>query len=88
VPLYTLRNLQSGEVRQTTDPGRALITGKWKDLDRFKVPALRGLSARPPYFHDGSAATLRDVVDFYDQRFSIGYPAQEKRDLAAFLGSL
>ena len=88
MPLYTLRHLQSGEVRQTTDPGRALITGKWKDLDRFKVPALRGLSARPPYFHDGSAATLRDVVDFYDERFHIGFAKQEKDDLVAFLRSL
>lgn len=88
VPLYTLRNLATNEVRQTTDPGRALITGKWADIDRFKVPSMRGLAARPPYFHDGSAATLREVVEFYDQRFGIGYSQQEVDDLVAFLRSL
>ena len=88
LPLYTLRNKATGEIFQTTDPGRALITGKWKDLARFKGPILRGLAARPPYFHNGSAAILSDVVDFYDTRFGIGLTAQEKSDLAAFLRSL
>jgi len=88
LPLYTLRNKVTGETFQTTDPGRALITGKWKDLGRFKGPILRGLAARAPYFHNGSAATLLDAVDFYDTRFSIGFSAQEKADLVAFLRSL
>ena len=54
---------------KTTDPGRALITGKWKHMSLFKGPILRGLAARAPYFHNGSAATLDEVVDFYDTRF-------------------
>ena len=54
----------------------------------MKGPILRGLAGRAPYFHNGSAATLLDVVDFYDQRFSIGFSEQEKRDLVAFLKSL
>jgi cytochrome c peroxidase len=73
---------------QTTDPGRALITGQWKHMSTFKGPRLRGLSGRGPYFHNGSAATLADVVDFYDERFGIGFTHQEKRDLVAFLGAL
>lgn len=88
MPLYTFRNRTSGETVQVTDPGRALITGKWKDIGKFKGPILRGLSARAPYFHDGSAATLPDVVDFYDTRFGIGFSKQEKADLVAFLKSL
>ena len=88
MPLYTLRNKATDEKLQTTDPGRALITGKWKDMSRFKGPILRGLAARPPYFHNGFAATLPDVVDFYDSRFAIGFTAQEKSDLVAFLRSL
>jgi cytochrome c peroxidase len=88
LPLYTLRNKGTGEIFRTTDPGRALITGKWKDLSRFKGPILRGLAARAPYFHNGSAATLLDAVDFYDTRFAIGFSAEEKADLVAFLGSL
>jgi cytochrome c peroxidase len=73
---------------QTTDPGRALITGKWSHIATFKGPILRGLSARAPYFHNGSAATLAQVVGFYDSRFTIGLSAQEKNDLTAFLGAL
>ena len=49
---------------------------------------LRGLAARAPYFHNGSAQSLLDVVNFYDTRFHIGFTAQEKSDLVAFLGSL
>jgi cytochrome c peroxidase len=88
MPLYTFRNTMTGEVVQTTDPGRALITGRWKDMSLFKGPILRGLAARPPYFHNGFAATLADVVEFYDVRFDIGLSAQEKSDLAAFLRAL
>jgi len=73
---------------QTTDPGRAMITGKFADVGKFKGPILRGLAARAPYFHNGSAQTLQDIVNFYDARFHIGFTAQEKSDLAAFLNSL
>ena len=88
MPLYTLRNKTTGELKQTTDPGRALITGRWKDIGRFKGPILRGLSARARYFHNGSAADLSAVIDFYDQRFGIGFTEQEKSDLLAFLETL
>ncbi|MFT3897847.1 MAG: hypothetical protein QM719_09155 [Thermomonas sp.] len=88
MPLYTLRNKATGETVQTTDPGLALITGKWKDIGRFKGPVLRGLAARPPYFHNGSATTLDDVVDFYDTRFAMNLSTQEKQDLVAFLKAL
>ena len=85
MPLYTLRNKATGQTVQTTDPGRALITGKWKHIGRFKGPILRGLAARAPYFHNGSAATLADAVRFYDGRFGIGLTEAEVSDLAAFL---
>ena len=88
MPLYTLRHKQTGETVQTTDPGRAMITGKWKDIGKFKGPVLRGLVARAPYFHNGFAAGLPEVVDFYDTRFDVGFTAQEKADLVAFLKTL
>jgi hypothetical protein len=88
MPLYTLRNNTTGLRLQTPDPGRALITGRWVDVGRFKIPTLRGLAPRAPYFHNGSAATLDDVVAFYDTRFNIGLTAQDRADLAAFLRSL
>lgn len=75
-------------MKVTTDPGRALITGKWKDVGRFKGPILRGLAARAPYFHNGSARDLAAVVEFYDQRFDLHLTDQEKADLVAFLRSL
>jgi cytochrome c peroxidase len=73
---------------QTTDPARALITGKCADIGKTKGPILRGLAARAPYFHNGSAATLRDVVNFYEQRFQLNFTEQQKSDLVAFLRSL
>ena len=88
LPLYTLQRVGSSETVQTTDPGRALITGKWKDIGRFKGPILRALSGRAPYFHNGSAADLMAVVNFYESRFAIGLTAQEKSDLVAFLRTL
>jgi cytochrome c peroxidase len=88
LPLYTLRNKATGATVQTTDPGRALITGKWADIGRFKGPILRALPTRAPYFHNGFAKDLQAVVDFYDTRFGIGFTPAEKSDLIAFLQSL
>jgi hypothetical protein len=88
LPLYTLRNKRTGETVRTTDPGRALVTGRWSDIGKFKGPILRGVAARAPYFHNGSAASLHDVVRFYDERFAIGLSDDEKRDLVAFLRTL
>lgn len=88
LPVFTLRNNSTGAVIQTTDPGRALITGLWADTGKVKGPILRGLAARAPYFHNGSASMLDDVIQFYDQRFGIGFTAQEKSDIVAFLKTL
>jgi len=88
LPVYTLRKLSTGETVRVTDPGRALITGKWKDIARIKGPILRGLASRAPYFHNGSARTLHDVVQFYDVRFALQLTEQDKADLEAFLAAL
>jgi hypothetical protein len=77
-----------GRVIYTHDPGRALITGKCSDIGASMTQQLRALAARPPYFMNGSAATLRELVDFYDRRFNISYTDQEKEDLVNFLGVL
>jgi cytochrome c peroxidase len=88
LPVITLQNKKTHEIKITTDPGRALITGLWKDIGRMKGPILRGLPARAPYFHNGSADSLCDVVEFYAKRFNIGFTPQEKKDLIAFLSAL
>jgi cytochrome c peroxidase len=91
LPVFTLTCMQgplAGQVFKVTDPGKALISGQCADIGRLKGPILRGLAARAPYFHNGSAATLRDAVDFYDQRFGIGFTEQQKTDLVNFLNAL
>jgi hypothetical protein len=89
MPLYTLRNKNApDEILQTTDPGRALVTGKWRDIGRFKGPILRGLAARAPYFHNGFAKDLDAAVDFYNTRFGLDLTDDEHDDLVAFLLAL
>ena len=72
----------------TTDPGKALITGLCSDFNRGKGPILRGLAARAPYFHNGAAADLNELVNFYNQRFEMRLTQAQKEDLVAFLNSL
>lgn len=88
LPVFTLKNKNTGDTVKTTDPGRALITGIWADIGKVKGPVLRGLASRAPYFHNGSAGSLADVLTFYDKRFNIGFTAQERADLIAFLNAL
>lgn len=88
MPLYTLRSQITGEIVQTTDPGRALVTGKFADIGKFKGPILRGLAARAPYFHNGFAKDLDAVIDFYNDRFDMKLSTQEHNDLVVFLRSL
>ncbi|MCC6202276.1 MAG: hypothetical protein IT494_04655 [Gammaproteobacteria bacterium] len=72
----------------TQDPGRALISGKCDDVGAIVLQQMRALAARAPYFSNGSAPTLREVVDFYDRRYNIQYTEQEKQDLINFLSVL
>jgi hypothetical protein len=77
-----------GRVIYTQDPGRALISGQCNDVGTIVMQQFRGLSARAPYFSNGSARTLRELVDFYDRRYGIGFSEQERQDLVNFLGAL
>jgi cytochrome c553 len=87
-PLYTFRNRTTGEIRQLTDAGRGNITGLWNDLGKFKTPTLRALAARAPYFHNGIAPTLTDVVLHYERHLGFVLTDQERADLVAFLNAL
>jgi hypothetical protein len=77
-----------GAVVLTNDPGKALISGKCADIGRKTIPQLRALASHAPYFSDGSASTLLDVVNFYNTRFKIGFSRQDKSDLVNFLAAL
>jgi cytochrome c peroxidase len=81
------------------DDGGFVASGKAKDRGAFKTPTLREVARTSPYMHDGSVATLEDVVKFYDEG---GRPnptidpeirplkltVEQKRTLVAFLKSL
>lgn len=72
----------------TSDPGKGLVSGKCIDVNRGKGPILRGLAARAPYFHNGSAPDLEHLVNFYNSRFTMNLTDQQKQQLVAFLKSL
>lgn len=81
------------------DPGRMLLTQRTIDGGKFKIPTLRNIALTAPYMHNGSLATLDDVIEHYD-RGGEGSPntdvnirplklsAEDKADLRAFLESL
>jgi len=89
----------TGVAAGTSDAGRFLVTGREEDRGRFKTPTLREVARTAPYMHDGSLATLEDVVDFYDRGGRanagldreikpLGLSAGEKADLVSFLRAL
>lgn len=93
LPLFRIRctgkpHPHYGRMILTSDPGFALTTGKCADVGRITLQSLRGLSARAPYFSNGSAKDLRGVIDYYDRRYSIGYSEQEKTDLINLMRAL
>jgi len=88
LPSITVCKLDLSSCKTTTDLGQALIDGKFDHVGKIKGPILRGLSARAPYFHNGSAQTLLDAVHFYENRFGLILTPQEESDLVAFLKAL
>jgi hypothetical protein len=91
LPVYELVCTQgtlASNTYYTSDPGKALISGQCSDIGRGKGPILRGLAARAPYFHNGAAASLQQVVNFYNQRFQMDLSQKQMQDLVNFLQSL
>jgi hypothetical protein len=83
-----VNGVPTSNCKTTTDLGQALVDGKFAHVGKIKGPILRGLSARSPYFHNGSAQTLLDAVHFYESRFGLVLTSQEESDLVAFLSVL
>jgi len=79
----------------TFDVGLAATTARAEDIGRFKVPQLRGLASNAPYFHDNSAASIEEVVDYFNsddynhsadgKLYPIHLSAPERAALIAFL---
>lgn len=86
--VYTFVSRLDGSVVQSTDPGRGIRSGRFADLNRFKVPSLRGLAPRAPYFHNGIAATLADVVKFYEDSLGFAFTPEQEADLVEFMNAL
>jgi cytochrome c peroxidase len=96
LPRHIVRSVAEPEF---TDAGRLEVTGRPEDLHRFKTPSLRNVALTAPYMHDGSLASLHEVVRYYDGG-GTGAPGQDPRihplnlsegdvnDLVAFLHSL
>jgi len=93
LPLFRIRCLKDphpfyGRTILTHDPGYALTSGRCEDIGKITVQSMRGLAARAPYFSNGTAQSLRAIIDYFDRRYQIGYTAQEKQDLVALLSAL
>lgn len=81
--VITAKNLRIRQKREGPWGGtRSSIAGQ------AQISILRGLAARAPYFHNGSAQTLLEVVHFYENRFGLVLTPQEESDLVAFLNAL
>ena len=92
-------NLGVGMDRADPDPGRFSVTNQTEDQGAFKTPTLRETAQTAPYFHDGSARTLEEVVEHYDRGGvenpnlsalikALGLNDQEKTDLVEFMMAL
>jgi len=102
-PAFTDSNFHNIGVKQhgplKKDLGRYNLTKEDFDKGAFKTPGLRHINRSAPYMHDGSEATLEDVVEFYDRGgdvaenrspfiTSLDLTKQEKSDLVEFLKAL
>jgi hypothetical protein len=87
LPILTLQHKTTMQTRRVCDMGRG-ANGVWADVGKFRVPPLRGLASRAPYFHDGQAKTIGAVIRYYQKRFDMGMTWQQRHDLESFLGAL
>jgi mono/diheme cytochrome c family protein len=85
-PLYTDVNL--GILHDAEETGMDPAYAERTTTGKYRTTPLRALWQHPPYFHDGSAATLQDVVEHYDAVLNLRLTAAEQRDLVEFLKSL
>jgi cytochrome c peroxidase len=99
-PLFTDHDFHNTGVSWgSSDRGRYSVTGLAEDRGRFKTPSLRNVAMTAPYMHDGSIATLAEVVEHYDRGGGanpgldseirpLDLTPDEKTDLISFLEAL
>jgi hypothetical protein len=84
----TFTDINSGRLHDPSETGMDPRYAARTSQKRYRTTPLRGLWQHPPYFHDGSAATLVDVVDHYDTARALRLTDQQKRDLVEYLKTL
>jgi len=77
LPIITVQNKTTMETRRVCDLGRGQGSGVWTEIASFRVPPLRGLAARAPYFHNGSAKNIKQAIRYHEERFNIDQPPEE-----------
>ena len=88
IPSLAFSDVNLGVLHDPAETGMDPVRASRLKNHRYRTTPLRGLVQHPPYFHDGSAATLDDVVRHYDGRFGLGLTADQQRDLAEYLKTL
>ena len=83
-----LTDVNAGVLHTPAEVGQDARFAARSATGRYRTTPLRGLLGHAPYFHDGSAKTLADVVDHYDQLFKLGLNAQQRSDLVEYLKTL
>jgi hypothetical protein len=85
-PLYT--DINRGVLHDPAETGMDAAYANRTTTKRYRTTPLRGLATHPPYFHDGSAQNLGEVVDHYDSVLRLNLGSGQKQDLVEFLKSL
>ena len=87
--VWTINDGGIPRVIVSPDIGLAAITGKWLDVNKFKIPSLWGSNERAPFFHDNSAKTVEEMVDHYANfaapTFRVVLTPQDKADIIAYM---
>ena len=83
-----LSDVNSGRLHAPSETGMDAGYAERMTQKAYRTTPLRALVQHAPYFHDGSAASLADVVDHYDRFLSLGLTAAQKQDLIAYLRTL
>jgi cytochrome c553 len=83
-----MTDVNAGILHTPAEVGQSAAFANRSVTKRYRTTPLRALALHPPYFHDGSAPTLPDVVAHYDRLLTLGLTAQQKADLVEYLKSL
>ena len=84
----TLTDNNDGTLHAPSETGMSAAYAERTSQKRYRTTPLRGLWQHPPYFHDGSAKTLKDVIEHYVKTLNLQLTGKQKGDLEEYLKSL